>query len=275
MSFHSIAMKLFGVNSYCNPGDLRDFIFASSTNDRLGVLPNLARGRAKQRMRQFAISFALVLLPCLALYLYNRAFYPIYMVVLLGGLWIRSRYFKRLAKEDLAACPGPRGPRDGVGREASAERVVWQLMGWLCIPIALIVLVAIGMAVVKKGLPPKNEIMALIFVLLMITAAFSLLIGASAFYFRARGRMKWGLLLFGAIWFPVSVLVLKSNLLDRSPAEPCEGELVRLESEGSLVRIGMNPARYVGVKNGEKLYYVLEGDTLKRISAEEAESYAK
>ena len=268
-------MKLFRVNSYCNPDDPRDFIFASSTNDRLGVLPNLARGRAKQRMRQFAISFTLVLLPCLALYLYNRAFYPIYMVVLLGGLWIRSRYFKRLAKEDLTACPGPRGPRDGVGREASAERVVWQLMGWLCIPIALIVLVAIGMAVVKKGLPPKNEIMALIFVLLMITAAFSLLIGASAFYLRARGRMKWGLLLFGAIWFPVSVLVLKSNLLDRSPTELCEGELVRIESEGSLVRIGMNPARYVGVKNGEKLYYVLEGDTLKRISAEEAESYAK
>ena len=254
-------MKLFRVNSYCNPDDPRDFIFASSTNDRLGVLPNLARSRAKQRMRQFAISFALVLLLCLALYLYNRAFYPIYMVVLLGGLWIRSRYFKRLAKEDLAACPGPRGPRDGVGREASAECVVWQLMGWLCIPIALIVLVAIGMAVVKKGLPPKNEIMALIFVLLMITAAFSLLIGASAFYFRARGRMKWGLLLFGAIWFPVSVLVLKSNLLDRPPAEQCEGE---------LVRIGRNPTRYVGVKNGEKLYYVLDGDTLKPISAEEA-----
>ena len=254
-------MNLFQANSYCNPGDPRDFIFASSTNDRLGVLPNLARGRAKQRMRQFAIPFALVLLPCLVLYFYNRAFYPLFLVVFLGGLWIRSRYFKRLAEEELAACPGPRGPRDGVGREASAERVVWQLMGWLCIPIALIVLVAIGMAVVKKGLPPKNEIMALIFVLLMITAAFSLLIGASAFYFRARGRMKWGLLLFGAIWFPVSVLVLKSNLLDRSPTEPCEGE---------LVRIGRNPTRYVGVKNGEKLYYVLDGDTLKPISAEEA-----
>ena len=254
-------MKLFGVNSYCNPGDPRDFIFASSTNDRLGVLPNLARGRAKQRMRQFAISFALVLLLCLALYLYNRAFYPIYMVVLLGGLWIRSRYFKRLAKEDLAACPGPRGPRDGVGREASAERVVWQLMGWLGIPVALIVLGAIGMAVVKKGLPPKNEIMAVLFVLLMITAAFSLLIGGFAFYLRAQGRMKWGLLLFGAIWFPVSVLVLKSNLLDRPPTEPREGE---------LVRIGRNPTRYVGVKNGEKRYYVLEGDTLKPISAEEA-----
>ena len=37
-----------------------------------------------------------------------------------------------------------------------------------------------------------------------------------------------------------------------------------------LVRIGRNPTRYVGVKNGEKRYYVLEGDTLKPISAEEA-----
>ena len=82
--------------------------------------------------------------------------------------------------------------------------------------------------------------------------------------------MRWGLLLFGAIRFPVLMLLLKCNLLDRPPAELCEGELVRLESEGSLVRIGMNPARYVGVTNGEKRYYVLEGDTLKHISAEEA-----
>ena len=254
-------MRLFRVNSYCNPDDPRDFIFASSTNDRLGALPNLARGRAKRVCRQFAIPFALVLLPCLLLYLYNRAFYPLFLAVFFGGLWIRSRYFKRLAEEELVACPGSRGPRDGVGREASAERAVWQLMGWLCIPLALIVLGAIGMAVVKKGLPPKNEIMAVLFVLLMITAAFSLLIGGFAFYLRAQGRMKWGLLLFGAIWFPVSVLVLKSNLLDRPPTEPREGE---------LVRIGRNPTRYVGVRNGEKFYYVLEGDTLKPISAEEA-----
>ena len=268
-------MKLFHANSYCNPDDPRDFIFASSTNDRLGALPNLARGRAKRVYRQFAIPFALVLLPCLLLYLYNRAFYPLFLAVFFGGLWIRSRYFKRLAEEELVSCPGPRGPRDGVGREASAERVVWQLMGWLCIPLALIVLGAIGMAVVKKGLPPKNEIVAMLFVLLMMASFCSLLVGGCAFYLRARGWMRWGLLLFGAIWFPVSLTVLKSNLLDRPPAELCEGELVRLESEGSLVRIGSNPARYVGVKNGEKLYYVLEGDALKRISAEEAESYAK
>ena len=263
-------MKLFRVNSYCNPDDPRDFIFASSTNDRLGVLPNLARGRAKRIWRQFAIPFALVLLPCLVLYLYNRAFYPLFMVVLWGGLWIRSRYFKRIAEDELTACPGPRGPRDGVAQEASAERAVRQLMGWLCIPLALIVLGATGMVVVKNGLPPKNEIMAMLFVLLMMASFCSLLVGGCAFYLRARDRMKWGLLLFGVIGFPVSVLVLKSNLLDRPPTELCEGELVRLESEGSLVRIGRNPARYVGVKNGEKLYYVLEGDTLKRISAEEA-----
>ena len=268
-------MKLFRANSYCNPDDPRDFIFASSTNDRLGALPNLARGRAKQVCRQFAIPFALVQLPCLALFLYNREFYPLFMVVFFGGLWIRSRYFKKLAEEELIACPGPRGPRDGVGREASAERVVWQLMGWLCIPLALIVLAVIGITVLKKGLPPKNEIAAMLFVLLMAASFCSLLVGGCAFYLRARGWMRWGLLLFGAIWFPVSLLVLKSNLLDRSPTELCEGELDRLESEGSLVRIGMNPARYVGVKNGEKLYYVLEGDTLKRISAEEAEAYAK
>ena len=254
-------MKLFCVNSYSNPDDPRDFIFASSTNDRLGVLPNLARGRARRIWRQFAIPFAFVLLPCILLYLYNRAFYPLFLVAFWGGLWIRSRYFKRLAEEELAACPGPRGPRDGVGREASAERVVRQLMGWLGIPVALIVLGAIGMAVVKKGLPPKNEIMAILFVLLMITAAFSLLIGASAFYLRARGRMKWVLLVLGVICLPVSLLMLKSNLLDRPPTEPREGE---------LVRIGRNPTRYVGLKNGEKLYYVLEGDTLKPISAEEA-----
>ena len=126
-------MKLFGANSYCNPDDPRDFIFASSTNDWLGVLPNLARGRAKRICRKFALPFAFVLLPCLALYLYNRAFYPLFMVVLLGGLWIRSRYFKRPAEEELAACPGPRGPRDGVGREASAERVVRQAMEWVSI----------------------------------------------------------------------------------------------------------------------------------------------
>ena len=268
-------MKLFRASSYCNPDDPRDFIFASSTNDRLGALPNLARGRAKRVCRQFAIPFVLVLLPCLLLYLYNRAFHPLFLAVFLGGLWIRSRYFKRLAEEELAACPGPRGPRDGVGREASAERVVWQLMGWASIPFALIVLAVIGITVVKKGLPPKNEIVAILFVLLMMASFCSLLIGASAFYLRARGRMKWGLLLFGAIWFPVSVLVLKSNLLDRPPTELSEEELVRLESEGALVRIGRNPARYVGVKNGEMLYYVLEGDTLKRISAEEAEAYAK
>ena len=254
-------MNLFGANSYCNPDDPRDFIFASSTNDRLGVLPNLARGRAKRIWRQFAIPFAFVLLPCLVLYLYNRAFCPLFSAAFIGGLWIRSRYFKKLAEEELVACPGPRGPRGGIGRETSAERVVRQLMGWLGIPVALIVLGAIGMAVVKKGLPPKNEIMAVLFVLLMITAAFSLLIGGFAFYLRAQGRMKWGLLLFGAIWFPVSVLVLKSNLLDRPPTEPREGE---------LVRIGRNPTRYVGVRNGEKFYYVLEGDTLKPISAEEA-----
>ena len=259
-------MKLFRVISYCNPDDPRDFIFASSTNDRLGVLPNLARDRAKRIWRQFAIPFAFVLLPCILLYLYNRAFYPLFLAVFFGGLWIRSRYFKRLAEEELAACPGPRGPRDGVGREVSAERVVRQLMGWLGIPLALIVLGAIGMAVVKKGLPPKNEIAAILFVLLMMASFCSLLVGGCAFYLRARGRMKWGLLLFGAIGFPVSVLVLKSDLLDRPPTEPREGE---------LVRIGMNPARYVGVKNGEKRYYVLEGDTLKPISAEEAEAYAK
>ena len=254
-------MKLFRANSYCNPDDPRDFIFASSTNDRLGVLPNLARGRAKRIWRQFAIPFAFVLLPCILLYLYNRAFYPLFLVAFWGGMWIRSRYFKRLAEEELAACPGPRGPRDGVGREVSAERVVRQLMGWLGIPLALIVLGAIGMAVVKKGLPPKNEIAAILFVLLMMASFCSLLVGGCAFYLRARGRMKWGLLLFGAIWFPVSVLVLKSDLLDRPPTEPREGE---------LVRIGRNPTRYVGVRNGEKLYYVLEGDTLKPISAEEA-----
>ena len=95
-------MKLFRANSYCNPDDPRDFIFASSTNDRLGALPNLARGRAKRVCRQFAIPFALVLLPCLLLYLYNRAFYPLFLAVFFGGLWIRSRYFKRLAKEELA-----------------------------------------------------------------------------------------------------------------------------------------------------------------------------
>ena len=265
MNYH-----VFRVNSYCNPDDPRDFIFASSTNDRLGALPNLARGRAKRVCRQFAIPFALVLLPCLLLYLYNRAFHPLFLAVFFGGLWIRSRYFKRLAKEELAACPGPRGPRDGVGREASAERVVWQLMGWLCIPLALIVLAVIGVAVVKKGLPPKNEIVAILFILLMMASFCSLLVGGCAFYLRARGWTRWGLLLFGAIWFPVSLLVLKSNLLDRSPTELCEGELVRLESEGSLVRIGGNPTRYVGVTNGEKRYYVLEGDTLKHISAEEA-----
>ena len=254
-------MKLFCANSYCNPDDPRDFIFASSTNDRLGALPNLARGRAKRVCRQFAIPFAFVLLPCILLYLYNRAFYPFFLAVFFVGMWIRSRYFKRLAEEELAACPGPRGPRDGVGREVSAERVVRQLMGWLGIPLALIVLGAIGMAVVKKGLPPKNEIAAILFVLLMMASFCSLLVGGCAFYLRARGRMKWGLLLFGAIWFPVSVLVLKSDLLDRPPTEPREGE---------LVRIGRNPTRYVGLKNGEKLYYVLEGDTLKPISAEEA-----
>ena len=103
-------MKLFCVNSYSNPDDPRDFIFASSTNDRLGVLPNLARGRARRIWRQFAIPFAFVLLPCILLYLYNRAFYPLFLVAFWGGLWIRSRYFKRLAEEELAACPGPRGP---------------------------------------------------------------------------------------------------------------------------------------------------------------------
>ena len=77
-------MKLFRANSYCNPDDPRDFIFASSTNDRLGVIPNLARGRAKRICRQFAIPFALVLLLFLVLYLYNRAFYPLFMVVLCG-----------------------------------------------------------------------------------------------------------------------------------------------------------------------------------------------
>ena len=134
-------------------------------------------------------------------------------------------------------------------------------MGWLCIPLALIVLAVIGVAVVKRGLPPKNEIVAILFVLLMMASFCSLLVGASAFYLRARGWMRWGLLLFGVIWFPVSVLVLKSNLLDRPPAESREGE---------LVRIGRNPTRYVGLENGEKRYYVLEGDTLKPISAEEA-----
>ena len=78
--------------------------------------------------------------------------------------------------------------------------------------------------------------------------------------------MKWVLLLFGVIGFSVSVLVLKSNLLDCPPVEP---------REGSLVRIGRNPTRYVGVENGETHYYMLEGDTLKPISAEEAEAYAK
>ena len=58
--------------------------------------------------------------------------------------------------------------------------------------------------------------------------------------------MRWGLLLFGAIRFPVSMLLLKCNLLDRPPAELCKGELVRLESEGALVGIGRNLARYVG-----------------------------
>ena len=254
-------MRLFRANSYCNPDDPRDFIFASSTNDRLGVLPNLARGRAKRIWRQFAIPFALVLLPCLLLYLYNRAFYPLFLAVFFGGLWIRSRYFKRLAEEELVACPGSRGPRDGVGREASAERAVWQLMGWLCIPLALVVLAVIGVAVDKRGLPPKNEIVAILFVLLMMASFCSLLVGGCAFYLLARGWMRWGLLLFGVICFPISVLVLKSNLLDRPSTEPREGE---------LVRIGWNPARYVGVKNGEKRYYVLEGDTLKPISAEEA-----
>ena len=268
-------MKSFFVNSYCNPDDPRDFIFASSTNDRLGALPNLARGRAKQKLRKFMLPFALVLLPCLLLYLYNRAFYPLFLAVLFGGLWIRSRYFKKLAEEELVACPGPRGPRDGVGREASAERVVWQLMGWVSIPLALIVLAVIGVAVVKRGLPPKNEIVAILFVLLMMASFCSLLVGGCAFYFRAKGWTRWGFLIFGMIGLPVSLLVLKSNLLDRSPAELCEEELVRLESEGALVRIGRNPARYVGVKNGEQLYYVLEGDTLKRISAAEAEAYAK
>ena len=257
-------MKLFRTNSYCNPDDPRDFIFASSTNDRLGALPNLARGRAKRIWRQFAISFVLVLLPCFLLYLYNRAFYPLFLAVFFGELWIRSRYFKKLAEEELAACPGPRGPRDGVGREASAEHVVWQLMGWLCIPLVLIVLAVIGMAVVKKGLPPKNEIAAIFFVLLMLASSCSLLVGGFAFYLRARGKMMLVLLTFGMIGFPVSLIVLKSNLLDRPPTEPCEGE---------LVRIGRNPTRYVEVKNGEKRYYVLEGDILKSISAEEA--YAK
>ena len=259
-------MKLFRANSYCNPDDPRDFIFASSTNDRLGVLPNLTRGRAKRICRQFTIPFALVLLPCLLLYLYNRAFYPLYLAVFFGGLWIRSRYFKRLAEEELAACPGPRGPRDGVGQEASAERVVRQLMWWLCIPLVLIVFGATVVAVAKNGLPPKNEIVAMLFGLLMIASFCNLLVGGCAFYLRARGRMRWVLLTFGMIGFPVSLIVLKSNLLDRPPTEP---------REGSLVRIGRNPPRYVGVKNGEKLYYVLEGDTLKPISAEEAEAYAK
>ena len=259
-------MKLFGANSYCNPDDPRDFIFASGTNDRLGVLPNLARGRAKQIWRQFTIPFALVLLPCLLLYLYNRAFYPLYLAVFFGGLWIRSRYFKRLAEEELAACPGPRGPRDGVGREASAERVVRQVILLVSILLVPIFLVATGITVIERGLPPKNEIVAMFFVLLMIASFFSLLVGGCAFYLRARGRMKWGLLLFGVIGFSVSVLVLKSNLLDCPPVEP---------RECSLVRIGRNPTRYVGVENGEKRYYVLEGDTLKPISAEEAEAYAK
>ena len=254
-------MRLFRFNSYCNPDDPRDFIFASSTNDRLGVLPNLARGRAKRICRLFAIPLALVQLPCLALYLYNREFFPLFMVAFWGGLWIRSLYFKRLAEEEQAACPGPRGPRDGVGREASAERAVRQLMGWLGIPLLLVVLGAIGMAVVKRGMPPKNEIMAILFVLLLLASAFSLLVGACAFYLRARGLMRWGLLAFGMIGLPVLLIALKSNLLDRPPAEPCEGQ---------LVRIGRNPTRYVGVKNGEKRYYVLEGDVLKPISAEEA-----
>ena len=257
-------MRLFRANSYCNPDDPRDFIFASSTNDRLGVLPNLARGRAKRIWRQFAIPFALVLLPCILLYLYNRAFYPLFLTVLLGGLWIRSRYFKRLAEEELAACPGPRGPRDGVGQEASAERVVRQAMWLVSIPLVLIFLVATGITVIERGVPPKNEIVAMLFVLLMIASFCSLLVGACAFYLRARGRVRWGLLAFGMIGLPVSLIVLKSNLLDRPPAEPCEGQ---------LVRIGRNPTRYVGLKNGEKRYYVLEGDVLKPISAEDA--YAK
>ena len=142
-------MKLFRFNSYCNPDDPRDFIFASSTNDRLGVLPNLARGRAKRICRQVALPLALVQLPCLALYLYNREFFP----------------------------------------------------------LLLVVLGAIGMAVVKGGMPPKNEIMAILFVLLLLASAFGLLVGD------------------------------------------------------------------VGQENGEKRYYLLEGDILKPISAEDA--YAK
>ena len=35
-------------------------------------------------------------------------------------------------------------------------------MGWVSIPLALIVLAVIGVAVVKRGLPPKNEIVAIL-----------------------------------------------------------------------------------------------------------------
>ena len=134
-------------------------------------------------------------------------------------------------------------------------------MGWLCIPLALIFLGATGVVVATNGLPPMNEIVAMLFVLMMMAAFGSLLVGASAFYFRARGRMRWVLLTFGMIGLPVSLIVLKSNLLDRPPAVLCDGR---------LVRIGRNPTRYVGLENGEKRYYVLEGNTHKSISAKEA-----
>ena len=151
-------------------------------------------------------------------------------------------------------------------RVVDANYITKQLMWWLCIPLVLIVFGATVVAVAKNGLPPKNEIVAMFFVLLMIASFFSLLVGGCAFYLRARGRMRWVLLTFGMIGFPVSLIVLKSNLLDRPPTEP---------REGSLVRIGWNPTRYIGVENGETHYYMLEGDTLKPISAEEAEAYAK
>ena len=44
----------------------------------------------------------------------------------------------------------------------------------------------------------------------------------------------------------------------------------RAARRGWTGSVGRNPTRYVGLKNGEKLYYVLEGDTLRSISAEEA-----